>query len=163
MENTKKKNIIQAIKFLLFSASAGIIQAGSFAIMNEFIIKMDFIQNLMNNHETFARIMNNEYGPMYVIALVLSVLWNFTFNRKFTFKSANNIPIAMLKVFGYYAVFTPVSVIIGSHFTGKYDTELVKYLVLAITMICNFVTEFLFDKFVVFKEPKEKKQEEENK
>ena len=98
-EKKSKKDILQFIKFVLFSASAGIIQFGSFTLMKEVIIKLGFFQNLMLEHETFARIMNNEYGPMYLIALILSVIWNFTFNRKFTFKSANNVPIALLKVF----------------------------------------------------------------
>ena len=140
-EKKSKKDILQFIKFVLFSASAGIIQFGSFTLMKEVIIKLDFFQNLMLEHETFARIMNNEYGPMYLIALILSVIWNFTFNRKFTFKSANNVPIAMLKVFAYYV-----------HFTNKYsNSEAVDYIVLIITMLANMITEFIFDKFVVFR------------
>lgn len=151
-EKKSKKDILQFIKFVLFSASAGIIQFGSFTLMKEVIIKLDFFQNLMLEHETFARIMNNEYGPMYLIALILSVIWNFTFNRKFTFKSANNVPIAMLKVFAYYAVFTPISTVIGVHFTNKYSNlEAVDYIVLIITMLANMITEFIFDKFVVFR------------
>ena len=106
----------------------------------------------MNSNETFARIMQNEYGPIYLIALILSVLWNFTFNRKFTFKAANNIPIAMLKVFGYYLVFTPLSVWLGNYFTAKFASfGAIEYVVLGITMIVNMVTEFLFQKFVVFR------------
>ena len=151
-EKSTKKNVLQFIKFALFSASAGIIQAGSFTLMNEVLIKLPFIQNAMTNNETFARIMQNEYGPMYLIALLLSVIWNFTFNRKFTFKSAANIPIAMLKVIGYYAVFTPISTILGNYFTAHFaDVTAIKYIVLGITMVTNMVTEFLFDKFVVFR------------
>ena len=149
---SRKKNFLQFIKFALFSASAGIIQAGSFTLMNEVIIKLPFFQNAMDSSETFAKIMQNEYGPMYLIALILSVIWNFTFNRKFTFKSAANIPIAMLKVLGYYAVFTPVSVILGNYFTAKFaHVGAIEYIVLAITMITNMITEFLFQKFVVFR------------
>ena len=150
-EKSKKKNILQFIKFALFSASAGIIQAGSFTLMNEVIIKLPFFQNAMANNPTFAKIMENEYGPMYLIALLLSVIWNFTFNRKFTFKSAANVPIAMLKVLGYYAVFTPISTIIGNHITAAHHTAPVMYIVLGVTMVTNMVTEFLFDKFVVFR------------
>ena len=151
-EKTRKSNIFQFIKFALFSASAGLIQAGSFTLMNEVIVKFDFIQSAMNTNELFGRIMRNEYGPIYLIALILSVLWNFTFNRKFTFKSANNIPIAMLKVLGYYAVFTPVSVILGNYFTEKFASfAAIEYIVLGITMVINMVTEFLFQKFVVFR------------
>ncbi|MGN1117515.1 MAG: GtrA family protein [Acutalibacteraceae bacterium] len=154
-EDNKKGGILQFIKFALFSASAGIIQAGSFTLMNEVLLKLSFIQNAMQNNPTFEKIMENEYGPIYLIALILSVIWNFTFNRKFTFKSANNIPVAMLKVLGYYAVFTPISVIVGNYFTAKYASfGGIEYIVLAITMITNMLTEFIFDKFVVFREPK---------
>lgn len=160
-EEKKSGGAWQFIKFALFSASAGIIQAGSFTLMNEVIVKMDFIQNAMANNPAFAKIMQNEYGPIYLIALILSVIWNFTFNRKFTFKSANNIPVAMLKVLGYYAVFTPVSVVIGNYFTAKYASfGAIEYIVLGITMITNMLTEFIFDKFVVFKEPKKEEQSE---
>ena len=154
-EEKKKGGILQFIKFALFSASAGIMQAGSFTLMNEVLLKLSFIQNAMQNNPTFGKIMENEYGPIYLIALILSVVWNFTFNRKFTFKSANNIPVAMLKVLGYYAVFTPISVIVGNYFTAKYASfGGIEYIVLAVTMITNMLTEFIFDKFVVFREPK---------
>ena len=108
-EKKKSKNIWQFVKFALFSASAGIIQVVSFTLISEFVIKLPFFENLMKTNDTFAKIMQNEYGPMYLIALILSVLWNFTFNRKFTFKSAANIPIAMLKVFAFYLVFVHFS------------------------------------------------------
>ena len=151
-EKNKKQNVIQFIKFVLFSASAGLIQIGSFTLMKEVIIKLSFFQELMVEHAGFAKIMNNEYGPIYLIALILSVIWNFTFNRKFTFKSANNIPIAMLKVLGYYAVFTPVSTVLGNFFTAKFAAVVgIDYIVLAVTMVTNMITEFIFDKFVVFR------------
>lgn len=147
-----KKNILQFIKYACFAASAGVIQVGSFTLMNEVLVKTDFIEQLMQNHEGFARVMRNEYGPIYLIALILSVVWNFTFNRKFTFKAANNIPVAMLKVFGYYLVFTPVSVLLGNYFTAKYaGFKAIEYIVLGVTMVINMVTEFLFQKLVVFK------------
>lgn len=148
----KNKNVIQAIKFALFSASAGVIQIASFTFMNEVIVKTSFISRLIAEHEGFAKIMENEYGPIYLIALILSVLWNFTVNRRFTFKSAANIPIAMLKVFGYYLVFTPLSTTIGNICTAKFTSvKGIEYIVLAITMVCNMVTEFLFCKFVVYR------------
>lgn len=87
-ETKSKGGVWQFIKFALFSASAGIIQILSFTLMSEVIIKLPFLQNLMETNRTFSKIMSNEYGPMYLIALLLSVIWNFTFNRKFTFKSA---------------------------------------------------------------------------
>lgn len=151
-ETKSKGGVWQFIKFALFSASAGIIQILSFTLMSEVIIKLPFLQNLMETNQTFAKIMSNEYGPMYLIALLLSVIWNFTFNRKFTFKSAANVPIAMLKVLAFYCVFTPVSTLLGNHFTAKFaDVTAINYIVLACTMACNMITEFLYDKFVVFK------------
>lgn len=131
-ENQKlstKENILQTVKFALFSASAGIIQFASDALFNEvFHLKPEI---------------------SHLISLVLSVLWNFTFNRKFTFKSANNVPIAMLKVAAYYCAFTPLS----TWFTKYATTDLMwnKYLVEALCMVTNFVTEFLYDRFVVFR------------
>ena len=151
-ETKSKGGVWQFIKFALFSASAGIIQILSFTLMSEVIIKLPFLQNLMETNRTFSKIMSNEYGPMYLIALLLSEIWNFTFNRKFTFKSAANVPIAMLKVLAFYCVFTPVSTLLGNYFTAKYaDVTAINYIVLACTMACNMTTEFLYDKFVVFK------------
>jgi len=124
----EKKSLIQAVKFTLFSLSAGIIQVVSFTLLNELI--------------------NMPYWPAYLIALTLSVLWNFTFNRRFTFKSAANVPVAMLKVALFYAVFTPVSTVLGNMAETSGVNE---YIVLAVTMIANFVLEFLFCKFVVYR------------
>lgn len=123
----KKKELIRTVKFTLLSISAGIIQALSFTLMNE--------------------VFKWEYQVCYITALVLSVLWNFTLNRKVTFRSANNIPIAMLKVAGYYAVFTPLSTWAGAALEAGGWNE---YIVLALSMIVNFVTEYLYDRFFVF-------------
>ena len=116
----------------LFSISAGLIQAVSFTI----------IYKLLNETKEY-------WWYAYLPALVLSVIWNFTLNRKFTFKSAANIPVAMMKVTFYYMIFTPISV-----FGGEYlvDTLLWNgYLVTGGMMVLNFITEFLFTKFVVYK------------
>jgi putative flippase GtrA len=120
----------QIIKFVLFSASAGIIETLSFTVL-------DLITGW-------------SYWPCYLIALSLSVLWNFTLNREFTFKSANNVPIAMLKVFLFYCVFTPASTWWG-HALTKY-AGWNEYLVLGITMAINLTTEFLYDRFYVFRD-----------
>ena len=127
-----KKEFWRAVKFVLFSISAGVIQIVSFTLLQEVIIK-DVTQ---------------PYGWSYFISLTLSVVWNFTFNRKFTFKSANNVPIAMLKVLGYYVVFTPVSIFGG---IALVNIGWNPYLVLAISMVVNFVTEYIFDSLVVFR------------
>lgn len=128
----KNESLIQAIKFTLFSISAGIIQVLVFTALEE-------LPPLL-----FGRSLG--YWPCYLPALIASVVWNFTFNRKFTFQSAANVPIAMLKVALYYAVFTPVSTVLGNLAAGHVSA----YLILALTMLTNFVTEFLFDKYVVF-------------
>lgn len=122
-----KKSIIQAVKFALFSASAGIIQVGTCTL--------------------FLEVFKWEYWVSYLVSLILSILWNFTLNRKYTFKSATNIPIAMAKVFGYYLVFTPLSTWLG-HLAESSGVN--EYIVLAVTMLANLITEFLFCKFVVY-------------
>lgn len=124
----KKDELIRTIKFTLFSLSAGAIQLISFTLMNE--------------------LLDLPYWPCYLTALILSVIWNFTLNRKFTFKSANNVPVAMLKVLGYYAVFTPLSTIFGNWLAE--DLLWNEYLVTILNMFLNFITEYLFDRFVVF-------------
>lgn len=123
-----KNSVWQMVKFTLFSVSAGLIQVGSFAV--------------------FEELFKWSYWPSYLISLILSVLWNFTLNRRYTFKSAANVPIAMMKVFGFYLVFTPLSTWLGhiAEMGGVND-----YIVLAVTMISNFVLEFLFCKLVVYK------------
>ena len=123
----ENKNIWQAVKFTLLSASAGVIQIGSFALLEIFI---------------------EDYWIPYLISLVLSILWNFTLNRRYTFKSAANVPVAMAKVFGFYLVFTPLSTYLGNlaEDRGMHD-----FLILIVTMLANFVLEFLFCKFVVYR------------
>ncbi|MFA5542615.1 MAG: GtrA family protein [Bacilli bacterium] len=123
----KNKEVIMMIKFTLFSISAGIVQIASFTLLNE-VFKM-------------------VYWPAYLISLTLSILWNFTINRKFTFKSANNVTIAMIQVFAFYLVFTPLSTWWGHELTKIGWDE---YLVLAGTMLINFTTEFLYDRYYVF-------------
>ena len=120
---------MRSLKFLLFSVSAGVIQLGADAL---FLEVFHFIPWLS-----------------YLIALVLSVLWNFTLNRKFTFRSANNVPIAMLKVAIFYAIFTPLSTLWTAFLTGE-SVGWNEYVVLIATMLINFVSEFLYDRFVVF-------------
>ena len=124
---SSKKQFWQALKFTLFSVSAGVIQIGSFAVLEIFI---------------------KDYWVPYLISLVLSIVWNFTLNRRYTFKSAANIPAAMAKVFGFYLVFTPLSTYLGNLAEGHGVTD---FLILAVTMLSNFVLEFLFCKFVVYR------------
>lgn len=128
MSDTKKE-IIRTIKFILFSASAGIIQVLSFTLFEEVFHLIHWVS--------------------YLASLVLSVLWNFTLNRKFTFCSANNVPVAMLKVAAFYLVFTPLSTWWTAVLTGA-EIGWNEYLVLVMTMLINFATEYLYDRFFVF-------------
>ena len=126
----KKKEVWRAVKFALFSASAGIIEIAVFALLNE--------------------LLHLPYWLSYLTALVASVLWNFTLNRKFTFQSANNVPRAMLQVALFYAVFTPLSTLLEHVLTEKLGWN--EYLATAINMALNLVTEYLYDRYVVFRD-----------
>ena len=125
----RNKELWRVIKFVLFSASAGIIEIVSFTLLTE--------------------LTTWPYWPRYLIALVLSVLWNFTLNRRFTFRSANNVPLAMLLVALYYIPFTYLSTKLGDYLAETLGWN--EYLVTIINMLLNFVTEFLYDTFVVFR------------
>ena len=123
-----KKELIRSLKFLLFSISAGIIQIVLFTLLNE-LLKLD-------------------YWVSYIISLIVSILWNFTINRKVTFKSSNNIKTSMLLVFIFYLFFTPVSTILGNLAENRGTNE---YIVLAITMISNFILEYLYTRYIVYR------------
>ena len=125
----KHKELLRTIKYVLIAASAGLIEIGSFTLMNE--------------------LLHWNYWVSYLIALILSVLWNFTINRRYTFKSASNVPKAMLLVFAYYCVFTPLSTLLEHVLTTKLGWN--EYLVTAINMVLNLATEFPFQRFVVFR------------
>ena len=122
------KEFWRFVKFALFSASAGIIEMGAFALLTE--------------------LTDWSYWPCYLTALLLSILWNFTLNRKFTFRSVANVPVAMLKVLGFYAVFVPTTTILGDYLADTLHWN--GYLVTGINMGLNFVTEYLFQRFVVY-------------
>lgn len=124
-EETKK----QVIKFVLFSASAGVIETVTFTLLDQ--------------------LTGWKYWPCYLIALILSVLWNFTLNREFTFKSANNVPLAMFKVFCFYCVFTPLSTWWGNALTEYVGWN--DYAVLALTMAANLTSEYLYDRYFVYR------------
>ena len=145
LNRRKKKEAVRAVKFGLFSVSAGIIEIIVFTLME--------------------RLTDLPYWPCYLVALICSVLWNFTLNRHYTFQSANNVPIAMLKVAAFYCVFTPVTTIGGNYLAEVLGWN--DYLVTGLNMACNFVTEFLYDRFFVFGKSldtnkRAKRQEEKN-
>ena len=126
--DNKLKEWIRVVKFTIISISAGIIQILAFTLMNE--------------------ILGWNYWLSYLTALLASILWNFTINRKITFKSANNVKIAMLLTLAFYAVFTPVSTILGELATSGGVNE---YIILGVTMVMNFALEFLFTRFVIYR------------
>ncbi len=138
------KEFMRTVKYVLIAASAGIIQFGTFTLLNE--------------------VFHLDYWVSYLIALVLSVLWNFTFNRRYTFKSASNVPRAMLLVIAYYCVFTPLSTMLEHYLTTKLGWN--EYVVTIINMLLNLATEFPYQRFVVFRKTIDtndlaKKEEEE--
>lgn len=128
MEN-KRREVWRAFKFVLFSASAGIIEMGTFALMNE--------------------LLQWPYWPCYLTALILSVLWNFTLNRRFTFQSYANVPRAMALVAVYYLVFTPTTTWLGDYLADGCGWN--EYLVTAINMALNLVTEYLYQRYIVYR------------
>ena len=128
---TDKKEWLRTLKFTLFSISAGIIQIGSYTLLYELAHLNEWLCNL--------------------ISLILSVLWNFTLNRKYTFQSAGNVPIAMMKVAAFYIVFAPLSTWWTAVLTEpSYGILWNAYVVELLTMLVNFVTEYLYDRFFVF-------------
>ncbi len=129
MQQERREEVARIVKYALFSVSAGVIQFLSFTLLNE--------------------VFHLAYWICYLGALVLSVLWNFTLNREFTFKSAANIPRAMLLVACYYAVYSPLSTWWGNALT---DLGWNWYLMTGISMVINFVTEFLFWRLVVYRD-----------
>ena len=129
MTQKKNREFWRIVKFVLFSASAGIIEMGIFALLNEWI--------------------RWSYWPCYLIALTVSVVWNFTLNRRFTFRSASNVPRAMALVLLFYCVFTPVTTLLGNYLAETLLWN--EYLVTGINMPLNITTEYLYDRFVVFR------------
>ena len=127
-----RKELIRAVKFTLFSISAGVIQIGVTLLLSNTLIRDKAL-----------------YWIPYLIGLICSVVYNFTVNRKFTFHSAANVPVAMAKVFGFYCVFTPLSTLWVKYFTETLHWN--EIIVQGGTMLINFVTEYLFTRFVVFR------------
>lgn len=125
-----KKELLRSLKFVAFSLSAGVIQIVSFTLLNEFAAC--------------------SYWVSYLVGLILSVIWNFTLNRRYTFQSANNVPIAMMKVFAFYLVFTPVSTLLGNYLVETLHWD--EYLVTGLNMTANLILEFIYDRYYVFRD-----------
>ena len=124
-----KKEIIRTIKFVLVSASAGLIEIGVFTLLNE--------------------LTSLKYWPCYLTALVASVIWCFTINRRYTFQSTKNVPRAMAMVLAFYAVFTPASTLLGNYLAETLHWN--EYLVTGLNMALNLTLEYLYDTFVVYR------------
>lgn len=124
------KELLRTLKFTLFSISAGIIEIAVFALLE--------------------RLTPWSYWPCYLLALIASVVWNFTLNRNYTFQASNNVPIAMVKVAAFYAVFTPASTWLGNYLAESLGWN--EYLVTGLNMIANFVLEYLYDRYYVFRD-----------
>ena len=129
MISEKRMETLRVVKFVMFSISAGVIEILSFTLLNE--------------------LTDWPYWPCYLIALILSVIWNFTLNRKFTFRSVANVPVAMAKILAFYCVFTPVTTILGNYLAESLHWN--EYIVTGINMGLNISTEYLYDRFVVFR------------
>ncbi len=129
-KDERKKNVKQFILFTLLSISAGVI---------------DYLSGLLFNYVFHWSSVVSQY-----LSVALSVIWNFTFNRKFTFKSASNITVAMLKVLAFYVVFIPLSGLLTKWLCDDLNVEFA--LVKIITLVINFVGEFFYWKYFVFRD-----------
>jgi len=130
-----KSSVIMFAKFVAFSCGAGVIQFGTFTLLNE--------------------VSGLNYWASYSIALVLSVIYNFTINRRYTFKSVNNIPIAMALAFAFYLLFAPYTIWLTDYMTdgalfGK-GLGVNEYAVIVICMVQNLILEFVWWRFVIFR------------
>ncbi|MBQ8293227.1 MAG: GtrA family protein [Bacilli bacterium] len=122
----KNKELLRAIKFTLISISAGIIQTLVFTVLN---------------------LLTKSYWLSHLPSLIISVIWNFTINRKITFKSANNIKKAMLLVLLFYVVFTPASTLLGNVLEQNGVND---FVIEVIMLLSNFILEYLYCRFIVY-------------
>lgn len=149
----KRQGVMQFIKYALCAASAGIIQIVLFTILDS-VIKSDKTIHFIVEDMTLGTFIAT------TVALCASILWNFTFNRKFTFKDASNVPKAMILAFLFYVPFYPfqtwyvytIKELLIPHI-GSWAGIIAE----ATVMIINFALEFMWQKFVVFRKPKTKK------
>ncbi len=145
-----KKEFLRAVKFTLFSISAGVIQ-----IISSFLLKLLILDRIIPADKTINFIIEQPLETFIAetVGLALSIIWNFTFNRKFTFKAANNVPVAMLLAFVFYVPFYPFQ----TWYIAAVEKSLANigewgFVIAQITvMIINFVLEYLWQTFVVFR------------
>ena len=160
----KKQEIWRAVKFVLFSLSAGAIQ-----LVSSLLLKLVLLDYIIPADSTIFFITEQATSTFIAdtVGLVLSVIWNFTFNRKFTFKSANNVPIAMLLAFVFYIPFYPFQIwyvpTIEDALTASIGADFAFIIGLVNCMIINFILEFLWQTFVVFRKSKDTNVKKEKK
>lgn len=155
----KRKGVMQFVKYALCAASAGIIQLALFSILQAAIPATDkTIRFIVEDIELVAFIATT-------VALCASIIWNFTFNRKFTFKDAGNVPKAMVLAFLFYVPFYPFQTwyvcTIKKLLLEHMNEDLAGIIAEGTVMIINFALEFMWQKFVVFRKKKEDVIEEE--
>lgn len=144
-----KKEVLRAVKYTLFAISAGIIQ-----IVSSLALKA-ILDNFLDESQTMVFIHEMPISSFVAetVGLALSIIWNFTFNRKFTFKAANNVPVAMLLAFLFYVPFYPFQ----TWYIAVVESKLAHIgfwafvIAQGTVMIINFVLEFLWQQFVVFR------------
>ena len=158
----KRKTLVQAIKYACCTASAGVIEIVSYTVLYEVLpidkaVMIDFI-----THVELRNFVST------LIALTLSILWNFTINRKFTFKSAGNVGRAMFLAFLFYVPFFPFKLWFNGYMpsylaagaasaAGVTVVEylekhvIINYAVEVCTMLINGVLEFCWQKFVIYR------------
>ena len=171
LKETDKKNssVWQAVKYFLCAASAGLIQFVTFTILSTVFDKTGVTASM--GKMWFFGEMDKSLFTATTIALGLSIIWNFTLNRKFTFKAANNVPLAMGLAFLFYVPFYPfqtwyVGAVTGAirDAIGQPEATWPSIIAEGTVMLINGILEFCWQKFVVFRMPKGKDvmPEEEN-
>lgn len=151
-KRAKRQEKLQFVKYALCAASAGIIQFLTFTILQAVI---------PDNGQTMHFIVENMSVVTFsatTVALCLSILWNFTLNRKFTFKDAGNVPKAMVLAFIFYIPFYPFQTwyvhTIKELLGASINIDAAGIIAEGTVMIMNFILEFLWQKFVVFRKKK---------
>lgn len=145
----KNKEFLRTLKYALIAVSAGVIQFVSSTVLKLILDATGLAGQRMHfitDTETTAFISET-------VGLVLSVLWNCTFNRKYTFKAANNIPVAMCLALVFYVPFYPFQIwYMATVQNGLANIGIWGFIISLITcMIINGVLEFLWQRFVVFR------------
>lgn len=122
--------------FLYFSLGAGVIKLVSFLLLS---------------------LIDSGHGAVLVLAeivsVVLSGLFNFTWNRKFTFRSTNNIVPGMFLYGLYSLIATPA---VASFIVDLTRRGWADWLAKAMKMALHFILDSLYCKFVIFRQVKER-------